>query len=221
MYRMSPSGSTMSVAGASRPARLVRVTSATLLLMLLLCLPALAQGEPQFFRIGSGVVDGPAFAVAGLVAAGLGGPPGGRPCGRGGSCGVPGMIALAQAIGSPAEAIDLLELHQLDAILIPASDAYRAATAKRSDAGKPRDQLRTVGTLFIEAAHLIVRQGSRFETIQDLKRRTVAAATDDPAATAFLVQYAAQLGLDPKAVPLPISSALTRLADSRVDGLIV
>src|SRR5258706_7625719 len=126
MYRMSPSGSTMSVAGASLPATLLRVTSATLLLMLLLCLPALAQGEPQFFRIGSGVVDSPSFAVAGLVAAGLSSPPGGRPCDRGGSCGVPGMIALAQAIGSAAEAIDLLEQRQLDAVLVPASDAHHA-----------------------------------------------------------------------------------------------
>ncbi len=150
--------------------------------------PAQAQvaaAETQFFRIGSGVVDSPSFAVAGIVAAGLSSPPGARPCDRGGSCGVPGMIALAQAIGSPAEAIELLEQRQIDAILVPAGDAYRAYTSKRADGAKPRDPLRTVATVFVEAVHVVVRDSSRFETVDDLKRRAVAAATDDPTAVSF------------------------------------
>jgi TRAP transporter TAXI family solute receptor len=208
---------------------------APILLLVLALLPHAAQADPQFFRIGTGVVDSPSFAVSGIVAAGLSSPPGARPCERGGSCGVPGLIALAQAIGSAAEAIDLLEQRQIDAVLVPASDAYRAYTAQppvggktnpKADgvhAGKPRDGLRTVGTLFVEGLHLIVRDDARFETVADLKRRPVVGATDDPMAVGFLQLAMHQLGLDGgrKTPPLSVQDGLQRLADSRADALVV
>ncbi|MBV8166774.1 MAG: hypothetical protein JO021_08275, partial [Alphaproteobacteria bacterium] len=169
--------------------------------------PRGALADTQFFRIGTGAVDSPSFAVAGIVAAGLSSPPGARPCERGGSCGVPNLIALAQAVGSPTEAVDLLEQRQLDAALVPASEAYRAQ-AGASPAGKagakaepaktilkPREGLRVIATLYIEALHVIVRNGTRFETVDDLKRRTVVAATDDPTAAPFLQVAIGQLGL--------------------------
>ncbi|MBI3517359.1 MAG: TAXI family TRAP transporter solute-binding subunit [Proteobacteria bacterium] len=190
--------------------------------------PTRAQGvapaDTQFFRIGSGVVDSPSFAVAGIVAAGLSSPPGARPCDRGGSCGVPGMIALAQAIGSPAEAIELLEQRQIDAILVPAGDAYRAYAGKRAEGAKPREPLRTVATVFVEAIHVVVRDGSRFETVDDLKRRHIAAATDDPTAVTFLQLYLNHLGLDggrKPAPPLAVQAGLQRLADSRIDAVML
>jgi TRAP transporter TAXI family solute receptor len=201
-----------------------------ILLIVLALLPLTshgAQADPQFFRIGTGVVESPAFAVAGIIAAGLSSPPGGRPCDRGGSCGVPGLIALAQAIGSPTEAIDLLEQRQLDAVLVPASEAHRAFTRKSDPkaaaAGKPRDALRTVGTLFIEALHVIVRDGTRYETIDDLKRKTVQAATDDPTAVPFLQQFMGHIGFEAarKAAPLAVQAGLQRLADGQIDALVV
>jgi len=181
-------------------------------------------GDVQFFRIGSGTVDSPSFALAGLIAAGLSSPPGARPCEHGGSCGVPGMIALAQAIGSAAEAIELLEQRQIDAILVPAGDAYRAYATKRPDGAKPRAALRSVATLFLEAAHAVVRGGTRFETIEDLRRRPVAGATDDPSAAGFVQLYMNQLGLDAghkSAAVQTVQAGLQRLADGKIDGLII
>ena len=183
-----------------------------------------ASGDTQFFRIGSGVVDSPSFAVAGIVAAGLSSPPGARPCERGGSRGVPGMIALAQAIGSSVEAIDLLEQRQIDAIVVPGDDAYRAYAGKRAEGPKPREALRSVATLFVEGVHAVVREGARYETVDDLKRRTVAGATDDPTAAPFLHLYMSQLGLEGGRKParaLSVQAGLQRLADSRIDGLIL
>src|SRR2546427_2586551 len=118
------------------------------------------------------------------------------------------MIALAQAIDSPAEAIRLLEQRQIDAILVPAGDAHHAYTAKRADSAKPREVLRTVATVFVEAVHVVVRDGSRFETVEDLKRRAVAAATDDPTAVTFLQHYMTQLGLDGGRKPAPTPLAV-------------
>jgi TRAP transporter TAXI family solute receptor len=226
MERMSPAGSGNRATGAWRPGR---VLCAVGLAVALLAAPARAEGEPQFFRIGTGMVDSPSFAVAGLIAAGLSNPPGTRPCDRGGACGVPGMIALAQAIGSSAEAVELLETRQIDAIVVPAGDAVRAATAKRpepakgGEPGKPRVSLRTVASLFIEAAHVVVRDGSRYETVDDLKKRAVAAATDDPTAVPFALLVAGQLGFDGarKAGALPVQAGLQKLADSRIEGLVI
>lgn len=218
------------------------VTILVIALALLPLLPHAAHADPQFFRIGTGVVDSPSFAVAGIVAAGLSSPPGARPCERGGSCGVPGLIALAQAIGSAAEAIDLLEQRQLDAVLVPASDAHHAfappppaptkpgakpdpakAAESKTLNGKPRDTLRTVGTLFVEGIHVIVRDGTRFETVDDLKRKTVVAATDDPTVVPFVQHYMAQLGFDAgrKTPPLSVQAGLQRLAESQADALLV
>jgi len=225
---MSSAGSSVRVAGAPRPGPGWCVVGLVIAIVLLVAAPVLAQGDPQFFRIGTGVVDSPSFAIAGIVAAGLSNPPGARPCDRGGSCGVPGMIALAQAIGSSVDAIELLETRQIDAIVIPAGDAYRAYLAKRpenpkSESAKPRDPLRTVGTLFIEAVHVVVRDGARYETVDDLKRRTVAGATDDPTAVPFVQLTMGQLGFEAgrKAPPLSVQAGLQRLADSRIDGLVL
>ena len=220
---MSSARSSVRTAGAPRLGRGWCVLGLVIAVVLLVAAPALAQGDPQFFRIGTGVVDSPSFAVAGIVAAGLSNPPGARPCDRGGSCGVPGMIALAQAIGGAADAIELLETRQIDAIVIPAGDAYRALTAKRPESAKPRDPLRTVATLFIEAVHVVVRDGSHYETVDDLKRRTVAAATDDPTAVPFVQLTMGQLGFEAgrKAPPLSVQTGLQRLADSRIDGLVM
>jgi TRAP transporter TAXI family solute receptor len=238
MRWMSSARTSICAAGASGLGRGWCVACLVIAMVLLAAAPVLAQGDPQFFRIGTGVVDSPSFAVAGIIAAGLSNPPGARPCDRGGSCGVPGMIALAQAIGSAVDAIELLQTHQIDAIVIPAGEAYRAQTTKRpegtkaegakaegakAEAAKPHDALRTVATLFIEAVHVVVRNGTRFETVDDLKRRTVAAATDDPTAVPFVQLTMGQLGFEAgrKAPPLSVQAGLERLADNQIDGLVV
>jgi TRAP transporter TAXI family solute receptor len=229
MARMASARSRLFTAGWLRPRWLVRAA-----LGLTVAIPALhgvplhaqsgAPAATQFFRIGSGVVDSPSFAVAGIVAAGLSRPPGAPSCERGGSCGVPGMIALAQAIGSSAEAIDLLEQRQIDAIVVPADDAYRAYAAKRPDGAKPREALRSVATLFVEGVHAVVREGTRYETVEDLKRHPVVGASDDPTATSFLRLYMSRLGLETGRKPAPVLSVtagLRRLTDTRIDGLIM
>ena len=56
-----------------------------------------AAQEVTFFRIGTGSTSGIYFPIGGLIASAISNPPGSRACDRGGSCGVPGLIAVAQA----------------------------------------------------------------------------------------------------------------------------
>jgi TRAP-type uncharacterized transport system substrate-binding protein len=58
--------------------------------------PAAAQ-EIKFFRIGTGGTAGTYYPIGGLLANAISNPPGSRECDKGGSCGVPGLVATAVA----------------------------------------------------------------------------------------------------------------------------
>ena len=64
--------------------------------------PARAAGL-SFFRIGTGSTGGTYYPVGGVIAGAISNPPGSRPCERGGSCGVPGLIAVAQSTSGSVE----------------------------------------------------------------------------------------------------------------------
>jgi TRAP transporter TAXI family solute receptor len=121
-----------------------------------------AQAE-RFFHIAAGPVDGSSFTVAGFLATALSAPEGSRPCDRGGSCGVPGMIAVVDAVAQPADALALLNSGRADAALLSA-DSIRG------------DQLRSVGTLFYREFHLVVLESSDIKGPADMKGKTVTLA---------------------------------------------
>ena len=63
-------------------------------------LPGLRAGPAQdmtFFRIGTGGTAGTYYPVGALIANIISNPPGSRACDKGGSCGVPGLVAAAIA----------------------------------------------------------------------------------------------------------------------------
>src|SRR6266436_9087460 len=74
---------------------------------------ALAE-EPRFFRIGTAATGGSFFEIGGLVASAISSPPDGPPCGRGGSCGVRGLVAVAQATPGSIENLRLINSGQLE-----------------------------------------------------------------------------------------------------------
>ncbi len=61
-----------------------------------------------YFRIGTGGIAGTYYPVGGLIAQWISNPPGSRPCEKGGSCGVPGLVSVAQAAnGSVANVLSV------------------------------------------------------------------------------------------------------------------
>ncbi|NQU59188.1 MAG: hypothetical protein HQ513_18310, partial [Rhodospirillales bacterium] len=58
--------------------------------------PTSAQ-DINFFRIGTGGTGGTYYPVGGVIAQAISNPPGSRSCEKGGSCGVPGLVAIAQS----------------------------------------------------------------------------------------------------------------------------
>src|SRR6187551_2118074 len=86
---------------------------ASLLFAALIGAAAMAQ-ETRFFRIGTAATGGSFFEVGGLIAGAISGPTEGPPCGRGGSCGVRGLVAVAQATPGSVENLKLINGGQIE-----------------------------------------------------------------------------------------------------------
>ena len=62
----------------------------------LMAASGVAQAQDmKFWRIGTGGTGGTYYPIGGLIANAISNPPGSRPCDKGGSCGVPGLVAIA------------------------------------------------------------------------------------------------------------------------------
>ncbi|MGQ9371193.1 TAXI family TRAP transporter solute-binding subunit [Azospirillum sp. ST 5-10] len=139
---------------------------------------ALGQGaaaqELRFFRIATGTTGGTYFPIGGLIANAISNPPGSRPCDRGGSCGVPGLIAVAQATSGSVENIELLRSGGAEAALAQADVVFWAYTGSGIYDGKPPfDSLRSIGTLYTESVHIVVRGDGDIRSVADLRGKVV------------------------------------------------
>jgi len=128
----------------------------------------------RFFRIGTGSTSGSYFPVGGVIAGAISNPPGSRECDKGGSCGVPGLLAVAQSTQGPLDNIALMSKGTLDAGLVQADLAYWAynglGPVPSNDAAR---ELRAVANLYPEMIHVVVRAASDIQGIRDLKLRRV------------------------------------------------
>ena len=79
---------------------------------------AASPDEIRYFRIGTATSSGTYFTIGGLIANAITSPPGAQPCEHGGSCGVPGLIAVAQATSGGIENLELLRNGALEAAMI-------------------------------------------------------------------------------------------------------
>lgn len=131
--------------------------------------------DPRFFRIGTGGAGGTYFAVGGLIANVISRPPGSRPCERGGSCGVPGLIAVAESTEGSVQNVNRIADGRMESGLVQADIAY---WAYRGEAGfeerGPVEKLRVIANLYPEAMHIVVRRNAGIPDIGSLEGKRVA-----------------------------------------------
>jgi TRAP transporter TAXI family solute receptor len=128
----------------------------------------------RFLRIGTGGVAGTYYPIGGLVAGIISNPPGSRPCEKGGSCGVPGLIATAQSSDGSVANVEAVASGQLDSGFSQSDVAYWAYTGTGIYEGKePLSELRAIASLYPESLHLVVRRGAGIETVRDLVGKRV------------------------------------------------
>jgi TRAP transporter TAXI family solute receptor len=131
---------------------------------------AAAQDQVTFFRIGTGTTGGTYFPIGGILAGAISGPPGLPPCGSpGGGCGVPGLIAVAQASAGSVDNIRQIAAGTLEAGLAQSDVAFAAYTGDGPFAADgPIDVLRAIAHLYDEVVHVIVEADGPIRGIRDL-----------------------------------------------------
>ena len=65
--------------------------------------------DMKFFRIGTGGAGGTYFPIGGIIANAISNPPGSRACDKGGNCGVPGLVAMAQSTNASAHNVNAIQ----------------------------------------------------------------------------------------------------------------
>lgn len=176
----------------------------------------------QFFRIGTGSISGVYFPVGGLIASAISHPPGASLCGQGGSCGVPGLVAVAQASrGSVVNVMGIAE-GRIESALAQADVAYGAYHGKGDFAGANAvPGLRAVANLYPEAVHVVVRADSRIRSVAGLRGKRVSLDLKGSGTRPIAVLVLKGYGLEPRAlrqVNSQVGPAIDRLRSGRIDG---
>ena len=146
--------------------------------------------DTKVVRIGAGPTGATDFPFGGLLANAISNPPGSRDCDRGGNCGVPGLIAVAQ---TTADAVENLRGIARGDLEIGLSQADVAAWAYQGTAAfadhEPLSNLRVLARLYPETVHLIAARDSPIKSVLDLKGKRVAMGPEGSgtAATAKLI----------------------------------
>jgi TRAP transporter TAXI family solute receptor len=153
--------------------------------------------DPRYFRIGTAATGGSFFEIGGIVAGAISGPTEGPPCGRGGSCGVPGLVAVAQATPGSVENLRLINAGQIESGFAQADLAGWAYNGQNLFAEPgPQLRLRAIASLFPSAAHLVVAADSPIRSLADLHGKSIAIGEggSGSAAAAAVVLKAAGYG---------------------------
>jgi uncharacterized protein len=157
---------------------LVRRYLIGLLAAIAMAAPAAAQ-EMFFFRIGTGGVAGTYYPIGGLIADIISNPPGARPCEKGGSCGVPGLVAIAQSSNGAVANVNAIQTDALESGFTQSDVAYWAFTGTGIYQGEPEvENLRAIANLYPESIHLVARKGAGIKSVKDLKGKRV--SLDEP-----------------------------------------
>ena len=190
------------------------------------CAPVWAQdrvppGDVQFFRIGTGPTTGVYFPAGALIASVVSNPPGSRPCERGGSCGVPGLIAVAQATQDSVERLGLLAEHRIESALIQSEVASLAYTGKGPFNRGRLGNLRAIATLYPEYWHMVVRGDVPIRSFAALKGKRVGLDLDSSGTRIMDQAVLPQVGLkssDIVAQSISVSAAADQMRLRRLDA---
>jgi TRAP transporter TAXI family solute receptor len=128
----------------------------------------------RFFRIATGSAAGTYFPVGIAIALAISNPPGSRPCLRGGSCGVPGLVAVANTSDGSVANVDAVAGGVVDSGLAQADVISWAYNGEGMYSRKPKlDGLRVLANLYPEDVHLVVRRGAGMAQVRDLAGKRV------------------------------------------------
>lgn len=178
--------------------------------------------EAQFFRIAAAATSGTFFEIGGVIASAISKPAGSPPCGQGGSCGVPGLVAVAQATQGSVENLRMIASGQIESGIAQSdivSWAYAGTGIFAADG--PTKRLRAIASLFPESIQIVVRATSSIQTLADLRGRRISLGQTESGTLADARIVLAASGLaetDLMAEYLRPGVAVANVADGTLDG---
>ncbi len=177
--------------------------------------------EMTFFRIGTGSAGGTYFPIGGLIANAISNPPGSRPCDKGGNCGVPGLVAIAQSTNASAHNVTAINAGQMEAGLTGAATLYFAYHGEAKFEGKQKPKLRVIANLFPEDLHLVLPKGKKLGSLKDLKGKRVGIAQAGSGTQIAVELMLAEQGITRDNIDeaeLNNSQSAERIADGQLDA---
>ncbi len=140
--------------------------------------PGHAQ-EPRFFRIGTGGVNGTYYPTGAIIGNAISNPPGSRACESGGSCGVPGLIAIVVSSNGSIANVEAMLRGEIDSGFAQSDVVHDAYSGTGPFAGRqPMTDLRVIASLYAERMQLVASRDSDIKGLTDLAGRRV--SLDEP-----------------------------------------
>ncbi len=182
---------------------------------------AAQAADPTFFRIGTGGAGGTYFPIGGTIANGISAPPGSRACDKGGQCGVPGLIAIAQSTTASVFNNAAVQNGELEAGLAAADVTRSMFLGEGKFEGKAHPKLRIVANLYPEDLHLVLPKGSSINNLGDLADKRVGIAQAGSGTQVAVLQMLEAWGVtrdNMSEAELNNSQSAERLADGQLDA---
>ncbi|MGE0701218.1 MAG: TAXI family TRAP transporter solute-binding subunit, partial [Hyphomicrobiaceae bacterium] len=180
--------------------------------------------EMKFFRIGTGGAGGTYFPIGGLLANAISAPPGSTPCDKGGACGVPGLVAIAQTTNASVANCTGVETGQMESGLAAADIVYQAYNGLGTFKDKKYGKLRVIANLFPEHLHLVLPKGGKLNGIADLKGKRVSVFQAGSGTQVAVLEFLKQFGIEKKDMQtseLNPQQSADRMADGQIDAFFI
>jgi len=159
-----------------------------------------AQAAPaqdlRLFSIGTGGTGATYYPLGGTIANAISNPPGSRPCDEGGSCGVEGLIAVAQSSKGSVDNIDGIATSRFDSGFSQSDIAFWAFSGTGLFEGKPpMESLRTIAALYPEHIQVIARADAGIRDVTGLTGKRVSVDERGSGSYANAIQILEYYGL--------------------------
>ena len=183
---------------------------------------AVAQ-DMKFFRIGTGAAGATYFPIGGLIANAISSPPGSRACEEGGSCGVAGLVAIAQSTNASVANVTGVQNGTMESGLASADIVYQAFNGE-GKFEKKYDKLGVIANLFPEHMHLVLAKGAKPGGIKDLKGKRVGIFSAGSGTQVVVLELLKIYGITKdniQAAELNAQQSADRLADGQLDAFFI
>ncbi len=174
--------------------------------------------DMKFWRIGTGGAGGTYFPIGGLIANAISNPPGSRPCDKGGSCGVPGLIAIAVSTNASVANVNAIDAGQLDAGLAGAQSVTQGFNGEGKFVGNERKNIRVIANLYPEDMHLVLPKGTKLSSLKNLNGKSVGVAAAGSGTQVSVRQILKHYGIKASEHELGLAQSTQRLADGQLDA---